>query len=55
VNNNWYEVQVLNTAGPKLDPLPRIAAGWVNKKFLKFDEVVIPPQAPQGRKSVATS
>lgn len=36
VNNNWYEVQVLQHGRPKLDPFAS-DRGWVNKKFLKFD------------------
>jgi hypothetical protein len=36
VNNNWYEVQVLQHGRPKLDPFTA-DRGWVNKKYLKFD------------------
>ena len=36
VNNNWYEVQVLQHGRPKVDPFTA-DRGWVNKKFLKFD------------------
>jgi hypothetical protein len=36
VNNNWYEVQVLQHARPKVDPFTA-DRGWVNKKYLKFD------------------
>jgi len=36
VNNNWYEVQVLQHARPKLD-LYTADRGWVNKKYLKLD------------------
>jgi hypothetical protein len=36
VNNNWYEVQVLQHGRPKVDPFAS-DRGWVNKKFLKFD------------------
>jgi len=36
VNNNWYEVQVLQHARPKSDPFTA-DRGWVNKKYLKFD------------------
>ncbi len=36
VNNNWYEVQVLEHARPKSDPYTA-DRGWVNKKYLKLD------------------
>ena len=36
VNNNWYEVQVLEHAWPKSDPYTA-DRGWVNKKYLKLD------------------
>ena len=36
VNNNWYEVQVLQHGRPKVDPYTA-DRGWVNKKYLKFD------------------
>jgi serine/threonine protein kinase len=36
VDNNWYEVQVLQHARPKLDPYTA-DRGWVNKKYLKLD------------------
>jgi len=36
VNNNWYEVQVLQHSRPKTDPFTA-DRGWVNKKYLKFD------------------
>jgi serine/threonine protein kinase len=36
VNNNWYEVQVLQHARPKTDQYTA-DRGWVNKKYLKFD------------------
>ena len=36
VNNNWYEVQVLQHARPKSDPYTA-DRGWVNKKYLKLD------------------
>lgn len=36
VNNNWYEVQVLQHSRPKVDPFTA-DRGWVNKKYLKFD------------------
>ena len=36
VNNNWYEVKVLQHGRPKTDPFTA-DQGWVNKKFLKFD------------------
>jgi serine/threonine protein kinase len=37
VNSNWYEVQVLQHARPKVDPYTA-DRGWVNKKYLKIDE-----------------
>jgi serine/threonine protein kinase len=36
VNNNWYEVQVLQHGRPKVDPFTA-DRGWVNKKYLKLD------------------
>lgn len=36
VNNNWYEVQVLQHGRPKLDPYTS-DRGWMNKKYVKFD------------------
>ena len=36
VDNNWYEVQVLQHGRPKADPFAA-DRGWVDKKFLKFD------------------
>jgi hypothetical protein len=36
VNNNWYEVQVLQHGRPKVDPF-MADRGWVNKKYLKFE------------------
>ncbi len=36
VNNNWYEVQVVQHARPKTDPYSS-DRGWVNKSFIKFD------------------
>ena len=36
VDNNWYEVQVLQHGRPKADPYTA-DRGWVNKKFLKLD------------------
>lgn len=36
VNNNWYEVQVVQHGRPKIDPYTS-DRGWVNKKYLKFD------------------
>lgn len=35
-DNNWYEVQVLEHARPKLDPYSS-DRGWINKRFVKFD------------------
>lgn len=36
VNSNWYEVQVLQHARPKVDQFTS-DRGWVNKKYLRFD------------------
>jgi serine/threonine protein kinase len=36
VNNNWYEVQVLEHGRPKTDPYTA-DRGWVNKKYLRLD------------------
>ena len=36
VNNNWYEVQVLEHGRSKSDPFT-LDRGWINKKFLKLD------------------
>ena len=36
VNDNWYEVQVLQHGRPKVDPYT-LDRGWVNKKYLKLD------------------
>src|SRR6185312_1935905 len=36
INNNWYEVQVLQHARPKTDQYTS-DRGWVNKKYLRFD------------------
>jgi serine/threonine protein kinase len=36
VNNNWYEVLVVEHARPKLDPFSS-DRGWVNKSYIKFD------------------
>ncbi|MGH9956519.1 MAG: protein kinase domain-containing protein [Pyrinomonadaceae bacterium] len=36
VNNNWYEVQVLQHGRPKTD-LFSSDRGWINKRFVKFD------------------
>lgn len=36
VNNNWYEVQVMQHSRQKDDPFSS-DRGWVNKKYLKFD------------------
>ena len=36
VNNNWYEVQVLQHGRPKLDPYTS-DHGWMNKKYVRFD------------------
>ena len=36
VNNNWYEVLVVEHARPKTDPYSS-DRGWVNKSYVKFD------------------
>jgi serine/threonine protein kinase len=36
INSNWYEVQVLQHARPKVDQFTS-DRGWVNKKYLRFD------------------
>jgi SH3 domain-containing protein len=36
VNNNWYEVLVVEHARPKTDPYSS-DRGWVNKSYIKFD------------------
>ncbi|HEX7771984.1 MAG TPA: SH3 domain-containing protein, partial [Pyrinomonadaceae bacterium] len=35
-DNNWYEVQVMEHARPKIDPFSS-DRGWVNKRYVKFD------------------
>lgn len=35
-DNNWYEVQVVEHARPKIDPYSS-DRGWVNKRYVKFD------------------
>lgn len=35
-DNNWYEVQVVEHARPKIDP-GSSDRGWVNKRYVKFD------------------
>jgi serine/threonine protein kinase len=35
-DNNWYEVQVMEHARPKLDPYSS-DRGWINKRFVRFD------------------
>ena len=35
-DNNWYEVQVVEHARPKLDPYSS-DRGWINKRFVKLD------------------
>ena len=36
INDNWYEVQVLEHGRTKSDPFSS-DRGWINKRFLKFD------------------
>ncbi len=36
INNNWYEVQVLEHGRVKTDPYTS-DRGWINKKFVRFD------------------
>jgi uncharacterized protein YgiM (DUF1202 family) len=36
VNENWYEVQVLQHGRPKTDQFTS-DRGWLNKRFVKFD------------------
>ena len=36
VNNNWYDVQVVQHGRPKTDSFSS-DRGWINKKFVKFD------------------
>ena len=36
VNDNWYEVQVLEHGRTKSDPFSS-DRGWINKRFVKFD------------------
>jgi serine/threonine protein kinase len=36
VNNNWYEVQVVQRGRPKTDPYTS-DRGWLNKRFVKLD------------------
>ena len=36
VDNNWYEVLVVQHARPKSDPYSS-DRGWVNKSYIKFD------------------
>lgn len=35
-DNNWYEVQVMEHARPKLDPYSA-DRGWINKRYVRFD------------------
>src|SRR5215213_3182209 len=35
-DNNWYEVQVVEHARPKVDPYSS-DRGWINKRYVKFD------------------
>ena len=35
-DNNWYEVQVLEHARPKIEPYSS-DRGWINKRYVKFD------------------
>jgi serine/threonine protein kinase len=35
-DNNWYEVQVMEHARPKLDPYSS-DRGWINKRYVKFE------------------
>jgi serine/threonine protein kinase len=35
-DNNWYEVQVVEHARPKLDPYSA-DRGWINKRYVRFD------------------
>ncbi len=35
-DNNWYEVQVMEHARPKIDPYSS-DRGWINKRYVKFD------------------
>jgi Bacterial SH3 domain len=36
VNNNWYEVQVLQHGRPKTDQFSS-DRGWINKRFVRFE------------------
>jgi len=36
INNNWYEVQVVQHGRPKTDPYTS-DRGWLNKRFVKLD------------------
>lgn len=35
-DNNWYEVQVVEHARPKIDPYSA-DRGWINKRYVRFD------------------
>jgi hypothetical protein len=35
-DNNWYEIQVVEHARPKLDPYSA-DRGWINKRYVRFD------------------
>jgi len=35
-DNNWYEVQVVEHARPKMDPYSA-DRGWINKRYVRFD------------------
>ncbi|HEX5887900.1 MAG TPA: serine/threonine protein kinase [Pyrinomonadaceae bacterium] len=35
-DNNWYEVQVMEHARPKIDPYSS-DRGWINKRYVRFD------------------
>jgi hypothetical protein len=36
IDNNWYEVQVMEHGRPKGDPFTS-DRGWINKKYVRFD------------------
>jgi hypothetical protein len=35
-DNNWFEVQIMEHARPKIDPYSS-DRGWINKRYVKFD------------------
>ena len=36
VNNNWFEVEIIQHGRPKVDPYSS-DRGWLNKRYVEFD------------------